>query len=315
MEEPSEQKDPAPRSVQGSPWIAAPFLALAIAVAVDAISADQAWPMVALLLIAMLIAVIPSSTWDDLVKSVKKATLGPLSFDLQRNADLVAAAAPERDTGEGEETKTKGEKGDATVVDIFDLRMRLEMKLAYVAKHLLAPARGNATFLTIGSLQHDGYLDKREARMAIGILNTRQAELEALPEAARERFLKDAVEFVESVRASIFWGQVKRRLEGEDGGDSLYSNPIPTAGARRDDLGADSPEGQVRVAPSFALDSDSKILSGTINRLEREGAAARDGERQLIVVPDNSHVGERPAQGGAPRVVRLASLREALEHP
>ena len=303
-------KEPsASRSLQGSPWIAALFLVLALVVAADAIAADRAWPVAALLLIAVLIAVVPTATWDDLVKSVKKARFGPVSFDLQRKADRVAALAPDSDAGEGEE-RTLGK-----ALNMFDLRTRLEWKLTYVAKHLLAPEPDNPDFLTIGSLKYDGYLTEDEARMAVGILNIRQEELEELPEGARKRFLVDAGKFVDSVRASIFWGLVKRRLKGKEGGDSLFKGAMPTAGARRDDLGGASTEGQVRVAPAFALASDSGILKSTLARLGREGAAARDGERQLIVVPDNSHVTERPAQGGAPRVVRLASLRGALEHP
>ncbi|TMK57041.1 MAG: hypothetical protein E6G51_07560 [Actinobacteria bacterium] len=186
-----------------------------------------------------------------------------------------------------------------------------------MAKHLLAPSPGNATFLTVGSLHFDGYLKDVEARTALGILSTRQEELDELSDRARNEFLEQAGRFVDSVRASIFWGQVKKRLLAEDGhpGQKLFIREMPSRG-RRDDFLAGRADLPVRVAPAFVIDSGSSILRQVVARLEGEGSAAAGGrERQIIVIPDHSQVEEVASAGGAPRIVKLKGLREALLEP
>jgi len=257
-------------------------------------------------LVGVVVAVVPGRVWRELLANVENAQFGPISIDLRRDAERAASQAAERDTAEGVDGQDRGE-----AEDMFELRMRLESKLAYVAKHLLASG-GNATFLTIGSLEFDGYLTKEEARTAVGILSVRQEELEGLSAQARKEFLSEAGRFVASVRASVFWGQVKRRLKGSDRREdrSLLMHEISSTG-RRHDLVAGQADRLYRVAPAFALDGDSRILANVITRLKKEGAAAVD-ERQLIVIPDISKEEEASAGDGRPRVVKLAGLREAL---
>ena len=283
---------------------AAPFFVLAAGVLFLDLAPARVWPAVALVLIGALIAFVPRQAWLGLLERIESASVGPISIALQQEAGKAAADSRERDTTEGSKRDDPG-----AVKDVFDLRQRLEWKLTYVAKHLLGSGPDKVTFITIGSLRYDGYLTETDARTAIGILNIRQEELEALPKSAQERFLSEAGEFVESVRARIFWGQVKRRLEGRDGGAEAFAGFAPSRG-RRDDLLADSPAGIVRVAPAFALDEGSKILKGAIERVRREKQTA-SVKRQIVVVPDGSDA-EAPA--GRPEVVQLAGLMAALGH-
>ena len=286
----------------------APFFLLALAVIFTGLDSDRAWPVAALLLAGIVIAVVPEDTWKELLGNVENAKFGPVSISLQRDAVKAAANAPEADTAEG-----PGAKSLPKAESMLELRMRLEWKLAYIAKHLLAE-NGNATFLTIGSLEYDGYLTQAEARTAIGILSTRQDELQELPERAQQTFLSEAGAFVSSVRASVFWGQTKRCLEGKEraGDASIFIDRLPSKG-RRDDLLAGRHDRAIRVAPAFALEVNSKILEQAIERLRGEGAAVEGSERQLIVIPDNSREPEAAAAEGRPRVVKLANLRGAVE--
>jgi hypothetical protein len=286
----------------------APFFLLALAVVFTGLSSDRAWPVAALLLAGIVIAVVPEDSWKELLGNVENAKFGPVSISLQRDAVKAAANAPEADTAEG-----PGAKPLDKAESMLELRVRLEWKLAYVAKHLLAE-NGNATFLTVGSLQYDGYLTENEAQTAIGILNTRQEELQELPERAQRLFLSEAGAFVDSVRASVFWGQTKRCLEGKERASdaSILVGRLPSKG-RRDDLLAGRPDRGIRVAPAFVLEVGSKILEGVIERLHEEGAAVEGSERQLIVIPDNSYEPEAAAAADRPRVVKLANLRSAVE--
>jgi hypothetical protein len=290
----------------GSAW-AIIFFALAAAVLLNELPPERVWPAAALLLGGVLIVTVPREGWRHFLGSIQKAQLGPVSVDLRREAREAAAHVPAVDTGEGPGAALTGDPET-----MFDLRIRLEYKLTYAAKHLLAPGQDNATFLTIGSLKLDGYLTPAEARTAIGILATRQRELEDLPPAARKRFLEEAGEFVGGVRASIFWGQVKRRLKGKDGDrGNLLEGEISGSG-RRKDLQARSSDELVRVIPALALDPDSKILAQTVERVRRESEKKRTRLRPLIVIPDVSAEANLRAEEGRPEVVKLASLRSVL---
>ena len=285
------------------PW-AAPFILLALFVAFDHLSSEQAWPVAALVLIGVVILIVPTDIWRKLVDRVEKAQFGPISLGLRRDVEDAAEFVPLSDQGEG----TREPTGAAQ--SIFELRMRLEWKLVYIAKHLLAT--DEATFVTIGSLEFDGYLTKSEARTATGILTTRDEELQALPESERRKFFAEAQRFVDSVRASVFWGQVRRVLQGkeDDGAPDLLRKVIPSTSRRRDLL-AGVEEREFRVAPALALDSNSKILGQTLERLEGEGGASSRPERQMVVIPDISE--EKSVSDGTPEVVKLAGLRAALE--
>jgi hypothetical protein len=284
------------------------FFGLALAVAFSGLAPDRAWSVAIFLFIGIMIVAVPKEVWKEILSRVENAKVGPVSIALQLDAGKAAASAAEPDTSEGLDGAPL-----ETAKDMFDLRKRLEWKLAYIAKHLLAK-NGNATFVTIGSLEYDGYLSEEEARTAIGIFNTREEELRELPKAAQETFLKDAGAFVDSVRASVFWGQAKRRLKGKDRSKdkNLLRAKLPSTG-RRSDFLAGLPGKEFRVAPALALGKRSGVLKRAIKRLRDEVDTFSGLERQIVVIPDNSKEDEAPASGKKPRVVKLANLRSALE--
>lgn len=289
---------------------AAPFFALAGFVAFDCLPADRAWPVLALAALGFLIAIVPREVWRQIALSVSKAQIGPVGFELQRDLEKAVAIAPVSDRGEGGDPPPENARAET----MFDLRLRLEFKLAYAAKHLLADSRG-VTFLTVGSLEYDGYLTRAEARTAIGILSTRDEQLNAMGESGKEAFLKEAEKFVDSVRASIFWGQVKRCLQGKDQRSvpSLWIGDIERKG-ERDDLLAGTPGNEFWVAPAFGIAADSKIRKGAEARLRTEkrpyGVPAH---RRIVVLPDVSKFQGEREPGSPPEVVRLIHLRETIE--
>lgn len=302
-----EGKEPV-QAIEKRPWLwAAPFFLLALVVAFSGLSSDRAWPVAALLLAGIVIAVVPAATWKEMLANVENAQFGPISVGLRQQLGKAATKA-ESDAEAGD-----GDDSDIEVTGMLDLRMKLEWKLTYVAKHLLAEG-GSPTFLTIGSLRYDGYLTEEDAATAAAILTTREEELRELSEKEQKKFLEQGEEFVDGVRAAIFWGQVRRCLwEGRKPGRSgdLLRDLKPSSGRREDFLAG--PAGKEhRVTTAFAIDERSKIIGWALQRLERERAASVGGERQIVVVPDISHVKETdPA--AKPRVVKLANLRKVLE--
>jgi hypothetical protein len=286
--------------------LAIPFFVLAGVIAAKALEVDRAWPVGALLLLGVVVAVVPWEAWRTMLANVEKAQVGPISLDLRHDVERAAAIAPPSDRGEGGDESPDGE-----AEGIFELRMRLEWKLAYVGKHLLA-VEDKATFLTIGSLRFDGYLTETEARTAIGILSAGEDQVRAMRPSEKDAFLKEAGEFVDSVRASIFWGAVKRRVVGRDhGADSdLYLGDVPGGGRRKDILAGEDGR-EFWIAPAFALDRDSGILEGAVERLETTRKRwGTDFDRRLIVVPDRSN---SKAPEARVRVVKLGELRDVLE--
>lgn len=285
---------------------ALPFFALAFVVGVQELSSDRAWPIAALLIIGIVVAAVPKTTWKELLSNVENAQFGPIAIAVRRDTARAAEIAPESDKGEGVE----GDPGKSAR-SMLDLKLMLEWKLVFVAKHLLTE-NGAATFLTIGSLKFDGYLTEAEARTAIAILGTREEELNELPRPDRDIYIEEAQKFVDSVRASVFWGQVKRVLEGkEDASDaSLWREDLASAG-RRHDLLAGLPSKEFRVAPAFAVDVGSGVLKKARERVKIEPTPP---ERGIVVVPDisKSAVMPSPSDDG-PAVVKLASLRATLE--
>jgi hypothetical protein len=276
------------------PW-SLPFFGLAAVIIFTDLSSDRAWPVAALLLAGIVVAAVPKATWKEMLASVENAQFGPIGVALRRDADKAAKFVPETDSREELEDEEIEE-----AKSMFDLRMRLEWKLAYVAKHLLADD-DNATFLTIGSLNFDDYLSDAEARTATGILTTREEELQELSAPDREQFLKDAQKFLDGMRASIFWKMVRRKLKGL----GRWKRDVPGDGDRNDLLAETNGGEKVRVVPVLSLD-DKRAFDRAIGRLKDEGKP----KRKLVVIPDHS---EREEGEGPPQVVRLCNLAQALE--
>lgn len=287
---------------------AALFFTLAGVVVAEVLSPERAWPVVVLSLAGAVVVLVPWDVWRALLARVEQAQIGPVSVGLRRDVESAAASAPPSDDSE-DGSKKASEKAKS----MLELRLRLEWKFAYVAKHLLAEASG-PTFFTIGSLKYDGYLTESEARTAIGILSTGDERLRAMSPLERDGILIEAETFVKGVRASIFWGMVRRMLRGLDppGGENLWVGDVDGKGRRDDMLARGGERGDFWVAPAFALNSKSSILRSTKKRLEtHERPYGVTAERRIVVVPD-AEDGQNASSDAGPKVVQLFELRDAL---
>jgi hypothetical protein len=286
--------------------VAVPLFGLALWVIAADLSADRAWPAAAFLLIGLLVLVVPADAWQGFLSRVENAQIGPFGFGLRQEVAKAAEIAPPSDKGEGVE----GEDGEKAKT-VFELRMQLERKLAFIAKHLLGTV-DRVTFVTIGSLLFDDYLTKAEARTATGIMTARDDELSQLPDAERRKFIDDAQTFLDGLRASVFWGRVKRELQGrgEIDGDDLFVERVRGTGGRNDLL-ADGAGEETRIIPILALNPDSKKLVKAVEPIEKGDLPRPQTTRQIIVVPDTSTT-KVPPQSTV-QIVKLNELRAELE--
>lgn len=289
--------------------VAVPLIGLAVWIVASDISSDRAWPAAAFLLIGLLALVIPTDSWQRFLSRVENAQLGPVGLGLRQEVERAAEIAPPSDKGEGAEAETRDENELAE--SAFELRMQLEWKLAFIAKHLLDTGN-RTTFVTIGSLRFDGYLTESEARTATGIMLARDEELRELPQAERDKFVKDAQTFLDGLRAAVFWGRVKRELQGKDGAGGKDLTPAGVEGTGgRHDLLTGSADGEVRIIPILAINPESDKLENAIKPIEANDLPRPKTKRQIIVIPDTSQTQEPPES--KVRVIKLSQLREELQ--
>lgn len=288
--------------------IAVALLVIAILVVADAgVAADAALAGTGLALVAVSLLALALSPLEAVARHlgrVRSLSLGALGIELADYAELAGRASEfeEADDRDGGAPET-----------LFELRTRLEMKLAYLAKHVLAPDPGpnapQATFLTIGSLLHDRLLTREQAAVANDILSMREHELRALSDGERSLFLAGADKFVKTVRITVFAAQVRNMLE-ELGWTVLQ---LAADGSHRDLLvqsDAESDGVQHHIAPAFTTRRDSSLLKKPHSRLER-AARVKLGGRRVIVVPPLSRAAGRTLTGGV-EVMTLAVLLAAL---
>jgi hypothetical protein len=280
------------------------ILLLAGAVTPEAALAGTAIGFVCLALIAML--ALPPADLQRYLGRVKSITLGSLGMEFGEYERLAKA---EGQGGEGDEDQ-EYDDGES----LLDLRFQLEEKLAYLAKHVLAPDPGpespNATYLNVGSLRHDKLLTKKHVRIAIDVLTMREYELRRLPEKERRTFLAGARGAIGKVRIEVFSAQVKQELEAA----GWLTCPAFGPPSRRRDLlvhSNDAEDGvQHHVIPVFAVTRGSGLLPTPLERLS-ERAKAKCGGLRFIVVPPRSAT-PRPADTGGVKIGTLADLLEDL---
>jgi hypothetical protein len=191
---------------------------------------------------------------------------------------------------------------DGETVDIVALRLKLERKLTWLCKQLLA-VDGVPTFATVGSLQYDGYLKAEQARIA-----TRVLALDAGRSAAeRATFLDDAERVVAMFRAIVFDAHVRKALRADGWTIRDWEQPP----GHRPDVLAQSDGRTFRIAPRLATSNESSIVAACVKRLSRSRDEPEPAQRRIVVVPDTS---QAPQDGpdADPRVVRLAALPRAL---
>jgi hypothetical protein len=312
----------------GSVWwerlaavLARPLVAiLAIATAVLYLGDDIDLEKAAIVFFGGLIVVavlMPPRRWKGLADRFESFKLS--GFGLGVEAKRAAAQTPESEAEApvGDKVDPEG-VGKAEIDDVLALRLKFEAKLAYIVKHLLnEEACGSPRppeFATVGSLRHDGYLTDDQARLAVGILTVRESDLAQLSASEREKFFKEADDFVTNMRASVFDGMVRKRLR--DNGWAV-SDLDRAKKAARPDISVspvdDSHGPRFVVAPTYAMRRGSEILDRARARLGSGGAdrGRLEAVRRIIVVPNRSEV-EPVGEDVDPQVLTLSRLVEAL---
>jgi len=214
--------------------------------------------------------------------------------------DGVEEAAQQMPTAEQDRDEPKG-----TPDSVIELRLKLEEKLAYIAKFVLSDEECCVTYLTIGSMKSDGYITEQEAQTLIQVMTLRDEELNTLPEGERMRLLRNAHTVVKNIRASVFYGLVSEIFEA----NKWKIEPIPTK-RKRPDLHVVKGGEQYRIVPRYAMAKSSSILPKELRRLKKFAGSKSKRGRTLVVVPDRSRSKLDP--GGDPGVVRLGELKAAL---
>lgn len=273
-----------------------------LALVVAAVAHIMNWLTTTQLLVLFAIAVVGIMIWTispgDLkgfLSRLQKVSVGPLSAEVQSAAASAASVTPN-------DIDDESERDDAK--DIFDLRMKLESKFTYLAKHVLASKLNGhiiPTYLTVGSLKNDHLLADDEAVTADAILTLRDTEFRQLPYEERKEFLKNSTKFVNTVHTTIFHAYVAQLLKGM-GTVTRERRKDST----RDDLVVLRNGTMERYVPVFSTSADSDLVAGQRNRLSKlEG-------RSIIVLPSMTQL-DMTDHTGRPSIISLADLLNATK--
>lgn len=204
-------------------------------------------------------------------------------------ADRAAEQSPP--TGDDDEDADEG------TAELLGLRLSVEMKLAWICKHLLAGPH-TATYATIGSLRYDRFLTEDQALLLTRVMVGRPPSRDARENRA---FADQAQRTVRTLRLIVFQEVVRRRLR-EDGWTVEALTP-----ARSSDFLATKGKLTFRVAPRIITRDGSRVREQTAARLARATDEPRPVENRLIVMPDVSAATSDPGDA-SPRAVKLAEL-------
>ncbi|MEV0359747.1 hypothetical protein AB0H71_27180 [Nocardia sp. NPDC050697] len=272
---------------------------LAVLLALDRLTPVQAVAVAVAGIVALcsaVAAIAPKQFPAHLLRRVKSFGFGGASFEL---FEVARESVAEGDDS-GERSKT-----------LLALKMRLESKLTYVAKHMLAldpSAKHNIpAFVTIGSLAYDKLLTEEQAHLAYAIIGLQEPQFRELSPAERTVILEGADDFIGSVRASILEKLSITVLEAK----GWLVKRVYSESSKWRDLRVRSrnPDVEHRVVPVFTLKRESKFLEQAAARLVNDRAG--DGERLIIVPPLSKAVGTAVTVGA--RQVPVLSLPAAVE--
>lgn len=287
------------RWVAGQTWLAlqtvfgVALLVLAGAVVAESVKPDQGLVALALVLVVVVLAALRPTDVRELVGRLTEA--GPIKF-----------ATKEAETAADETVGVEADELDFENT-MLDLRLKLEHKMTYIAKHLLGDVgtklvSNKANFVTVGSLQLDGLLSSEQARTATLILTWTDHDLARAAPQERSAFLAAANDLVSGIRATVFANMVRMELESNG-----WSVTLETKKKKRRDLKATKDDMGLRIVPVFATAEPSEVLNTVKGRLAKEhkqGAAP-----YVFVIPDHSDT--KTSDG--PPVVRLSQLPAAAD--
>lgn len=240
-----------------------------------------------------------------LTRGIEEVKLGPVAAKWSATAQVVADQVVTDEGGAG----GAGEALKGT--SLIDLRLQLEGKLTYLAKHQLAEA-GNPTFLSIGSLKIDGGLTAEQADLADFVMTHTDADLTLIPEANRREIERDAGRLVANFRATVHYNLVSSTVHSLAEDEKWSVATLVAEGGKRPHIRLERGDRRsFRIAPVYALSGDSKNLVSARKRLARARGLPPTVDKTIVVIPDNSRAEKAP--GDHFDLVKLSQLRAALK--
>ncbi len=276
------------------------LLVLADRVAAGRVSSDTAIAVGGLAAAALAVLLLSPRMATSLAQRVSKFSAGPFAFEVFEAAEKKTPADPTEDP----------ESRDASVTSVLDLRLKIERKLTYVAKHVLDDEAGHPTFLTVGSLKYDKLLSAEEADIVNKLMTMRSEDLDGLPAAEKDEFLDAADRIARNIRASVLHGFVWQQLKQLEENGDWKVRKIRRGSGRRADLVAEKSRRKYLIAPVFAIDEESELLQGVEKRLRLKIDEDDTYARGIVVLP---HRSESPFRlKGNPTVIGTDLVEEYL---
>jgi hypothetical protein len=257
------------------------------------VTTDEALAVAGLSLAALAALALTPALGRSLVKRVSKISIGPVALEVFEEAERTPAAKTAEDLDNAEQR----------VESVLALRLKIERKLTYIAKHVLDEG-GHPTFLTIGSLRYDKLLPKKEADLVNQLMTLRDEDIAELSPAERVKFFTATDKIARSIRASVLHCLVNKILR-ELGKKGWKIRKVKRKNAR-DDFVAEKDGKKYRIASVFATDRKSDLLAVAKKRLAPDAKGLGGYERRIIVLPHHSKSGTEA--GGDPAVVTTDEL-------
>ena len=278
------------------------LILLADRVIAGEVTTDEAIAVAGLTLAALAVFALTPEVARGIIQRVSKISIGPVALEVFAEAGQVQDAKGTEETDGSEEQ----------VESVLALRLKIERKLTYVAKHVL-DEHGRPTFLSVGSLRYDKLLPRKEADLVNQLMTLRDEDIAELTPVERDKFLRAADKIARNIRASVLHCLVQKTLDEANGeGQALSGWKIDTVKRRgaRSDFVAKRSEKEFRIASVFATDEGSTLLAAAKKRLA-PGAKGEDRYKgRIIVLPHNSRATvQRDAD---PAVVTTDELVEVL---
>jgi hypothetical protein len=296
-------------------WIIVALLVvLAMAVYLDNSKRENGTVALAVAGLAVLFALIDPR----LVRDADELSIG--SFTVKRGVaakEAKEAAKVQQDDEDSEAT--------ARTESLVALRLRLEAKLVYLAKHQLngyfatprptqdLRATAPPTYLTVGSLLVDDGLTADEAERATQVLTASEAALRRLPRGDREEFLTRANYLVRNFRAVVHRNLTRHEVFAAAAADAAVEKRF--RGTASPYLRLPGVNEELVVVPVYAISKASKMMERANTRLAKlDLGKAR--ACFVLVVPDNSRTLPPTKQNceldAQPVVVALSDLCDWL---
>lgn len=256
------------------------LILLADRVVAGDVTVDEALAVAGLSLAALAAFALTPGLGRDLFKRVSKISVGPIALEVFEEAALT----PAKTTEDSDNAERRPES-------VLALRLKIERKLTYVAKHVLDEG-GNPTFLTVGSLRYDKLLPRKEADLVNQLMTLRDEDIAELSPAERDKFFAAADKIARNIRASVLHCLVRKILREPGEADAQRLNgwkidKVKRKGAR-DDFVAAKGEEKVRIASVFATDEESDLLAAAKKRLAPDAEGESSYKRRIIVLPHQS---------------------------